>query len=272
MPTYAIGDLQGCCDELERLLDLLRFDSAQDQLWLVGDLINRGPESLRTLRLVMALGSAASVVLGNHDLHLLATAHAVRRPAPSDTLMPILDAPDAADILDWVRTRKLAHFSDGWLMVHAGVLPQWTVADALARAAEVEAVLRGDDWPDLLRHMYGNHPDQWSDALHGWDRLRVIINTFTRLRFCDLAGRMDLDTKEGAGAAPAGMHPWFEVPGRRTAGTPIVFGHWSTLGLVLQPNLLGIDTGCVWGGRLSAVRLEDRALFQVECRQHQRPG
>ena len=272
MSTYAIGDLQGCCDECERLLERIAFDPAQDTVWLVGDLINRGPASLATLRLARALGSAARVVLGNHDLHLLATAHGVRAPGRSDTLRPILEAPDAAELLDWVRTRPLAHHEHGILMVHAGVLPQWSVADTLVRAAEVELVLRSEQWGELLANMYGNTPDHWRDDLAGWDRLRVIINVFTRLRFCDAGGQMEFDIKEGAAAAPPGYLPWFDVPGRRTAGTPIVFGHWSTLGLLLRPDLMGIDTGCVWGGRLSALRLEDRALFQVECPAHQNPG
>jgi bis(5'-nucleosyl)-tetraphosphatase (symmetrical) len=272
MSTYAIGDLQGCCDDCEQLLERVRFDPACDHLWLVGDLINRGPESLRTLRLVKSLGTAATVVLGNHDLHLLAAAHGVRKLSKSDTLTAILDAPDAAELLAWVRTRKLAHYEHGMLMVHAGVLPHWTVAATLEYAHEVETALRADNWDELLRHMYGNQPDRWTDGLQGWERLRVLINVFTRLRFCSADGQMEFDTTEGAAGAPAGFLPWFEVPGRASAETPIIFGHWSTLGLLMRPTLLGIDTGCVWGGRLSAVRLEDRALFQVDCREHRRPG
>ena len=272
MAIYAIGDLQGCCDEFERLLDLIGFDLTRDRLWLVGDLINRGPASLRTLRRVMALGSAATVVLGNHDLHLLAAAHRLRKPAPSDTLHDILDAPDADEILDWVRTRKLAHHENGMLLVHAGVLPQWSAADAMQGAFEVELALRGPDWLEVLRHMYGNTPDRWDPALTGMSRLRVLINVFTRLRFCTPSGQMEFDTKEGAGAALPGYLPWFDVTPRATAETTVIFGHWSTLGLLQRPNLLGIDTGCVWGGRLTAVRLDDRALFQVDCQQHRRPG
>jgi len=172
----------------------------------------------------------------------------------------------------WVRRRKLAHHEAGTLLVHAGVLPQWSVADAMRLAYEVELALQGPDWLEMLRHMYGNQPDRWDESLTGWARLRVLINVFTRLRFCTPDGQMEFMTKEGAHAAPAGFLPWFDVAGRRHATTTVVFGHWSTLGLLQRPNLLGIDTGCVWGGALTAVRLEDRVVFQVDCRQHQRPG
>jgi len=272
MATYAIGDLQGCCDAFERLLENIRFDPGADRLWLVGDLVNRGPESLRTLRLVRSLGDSAVVVLGNHDLHLLAASQGLRKAHPSDTLDLILAAPDAAELLDWVRHRKLAHLENDVLMVHAGVLPQWTAAKAVALAGEVEAALRGPAWPDFLAHMFGNRPDRWHDDLRGRDRLRVLVNVFTRLRFCTPDGTMDFAIKEGAAQAPPGYLPWFEVPDRASADTTVLFGHWSTLGLLMRPNLLGIDTGCVWGGRLSAVRLEDRALFQVQCPQYLNPG
>jgi bis(5'-nucleosyl)-tetraphosphatase (symmetrical) len=263
--TLAIGDLQGCRDALEHLLDAAGPDARDGPLWFAGDLVNRGPDSLGALRRVRALGERATVVLGNHDLHLLAVASGLRRAHRTDTLDPILAAPDRDALLDWLRARPLAHFGDGHLLVHAGVFPQWTAEQAVALAGEVERVLRGPDWVDFLRTMYGNLPDRWDDALSGDDRLRAIVNALTRMRFVDADGRMDFAVKEGAGAAPAGLVPWFDAPGRRTAGVTVVFGHWSTLGLVLRPDLVSLDTGCVWGGSLTAVRLEDRAVLQVRC-------
>jgi bis(5'-nucleosyl)-tetraphosphatase (symmetrical) len=266
------------------LLDAIHFDAATDRLWFVGDLINRGPESLRTLRKVKALGAAAMVVLGNHDLHLLAASIGVRKPSPSDTLSEILNAPDAAELLEWVRQRQLAHrevvaciHPNGedlvdHLLVHAGVLPDWTAEALMQRAAEVETALRGSDWQAFLAHLFGNNPERWQDDLQGDDRLRVIVNACTRLRFCTPLGQMEFATKEGADGAPDGFMPWFEIAQRRTQSQTVVFGHWSTLGLITRPNLLALDTGCVWGGRLTAVRLEDRALFQVQCPQARRPG
>jgi bis(5'-nucleosyl)-tetraphosphatase (symmetrical) len=276
MAIYAIGDLQGCAEALDRLLEALRFDTSQDRLWLVGDLVNRGPESLRTLRTVHALGSAAQVVLGNHDLHLLALACGVKRTHASDTLDEILGAPDAHELIEWLRRRPLAHVErigeKQFLMVHAGILPDWSVEDTLARAGEVGRVLESDLWRDFLRDVYGDQPERWAESLTGHARLRVIVNCLTRLRFCNPDGVLDLKTKEGADHAPPGFVPWFEVPGRKAAATTIVFGHWSTLGLVNRPNLVGLDTGCVWGGALTAVRLENRALVQVACPQYRAPG
>jgi bis(5'-nucleosyl)-tetraphosphatase (symmetrical) len=270
--TYAIGDLQGCSDALERLLAAAGPDARETPLWFAGDLVNRGPDSLGALRRVRALGERATVVLGNHDLHLLTTATGVRRAHRSDTLGDVLAAPDRHALLDWLRRRPLAHLAQGHLLVHAGVFPQWTAEQAVALAAEVEQVLRGPDWVDFLRVMYGNAPDRWDDALTGDDRLRAIVNALTRMRFVDGAGRMDFAVKEGAGAAPPGLVPWFDAPGRRTGDVTVVFGHWSTLGLVLRPNLVSLDTGCVWGGSLSAVRLEDRAVLQVRCPRASAPG
>lgn len=267
--TWAIGDLQGCLDSLLALEARL---PAKARLWLTGDLVNRGPRSLDSLRWAMAQGDRVITVLGNHDLHLLAVAAGIRKAHRTDTLTDILAAPDRDALLDWVRTRPLAHHAQGWLMVHAGVLPQWSVARTLELAGEVQAVLSGPRWIEFLREMYGNKPARWSDGLTGHDRLRVIVNALTRLRFCTPNGKMEFDTKDGAGAPPAGHHPWFDVPGRATAGTPIVFGHWSTLGLLNRPDLLGIDTGCVWGGELTAVRLSDRALVRQACRQTLAPG
>ena len=270
--TYVIGDVQGCGHALAALEAKIRQQDPNPYLLFVGDLVNRGPQSLASLRRMKALGEQGAVVLGNHDLHLLAAAHGLRKPHAQDTLHEILAAPDRDELLDWLRHQKLALFHQGHLVLHAGLLPQWSVEQALALAGEVESVLQGPHWLDFLAHMYGNQPDTWDDALAGHDRLRVIVNALTRLRFCDAQGRMDFHTKEGAGAAPPGFMPWFDVPGRKSAGTPVVCGHWSTLGLMLREDVMAIDTGCVWGGKLTAVRLPDRALVQVECEQAQQPG
>ncbi|MGA2550133.1 MAG: symmetrical bis(5'-nucleosyl)-tetraphosphatase [Burkholderiaceae bacterium] len=276
MATYALGDLQGCADALDRMLDALRFDVQEDRLWFVGDLVNRGPESLRTLRTVKALKEAAVVVLGNHDLHLLALAAGAKRPHSADTLGEILDAPDAADLIDWLRRRPLAHLEvvgdEPILMVHAGLLPSWSVKEGCERAHEVEVVLAGSGWQEFMGLMYGDEPLRWDPLLTGPRRLRMIVNAFTRLRFCTQDGLLDLQTKEGAGQAPEGYMPWFEIPDRKAESHTIVFGHWSTLGLVNRPHVLGLDTGCVWGGSLTAVRLEDRVLTQVACPQYRVPG
>jgi bis(5'-nucleosyl)-tetraphosphatase (symmetrical) len=260
--TWAIGDLQGCLTPMLELHAQLPPDA---RLWLTGDIVNRGPQSLDSLRWAIAQGDRLVTVLGNHDLHLLAVIAGVRAPHRDDTLDDILAAPDRDALVDWIRTRPLAHLEHGWLMVHAGLLPQWSAARAIELADEVHQVLAGPGWLDFVRVMYGNQPDRWDDALEGHDRLRTIVNAFTRLRFCTTEGRMEFATKEGAGAAPPHHHPWFDVPGRASAGTPIVFGHWSSLGLLQRADLLGIDTGCVWGGCLTAVRLSDRRLMQVTC-------
>lgn len=273
MSTWMIGDLQGCCDSLDALLARPEIaGEAGARFWFAGDLVNRGPASLATMRRVMALGERAQAVLGNHDLHLLAVAAGVRPPGKSDTLREILDAPDAAEILEWLRRRPLAHFEHGHLLVHAGVLPAWTAEQTLALAGEVQAALRGPDWRQFLAQMYGNEPAAWDDGLEGADRLRVIVNALTRLRFCTAEGTMEFETKEGAGHAPEGYLPWFDVPGRATASVTVVFGHWSTLGLLQRPGLVALDTGCVWGGQLTAVRLEDHKVVQVRCPQYRVPG
>ena len=271
---YLIGDVQGCCDAFERLLAAIGFSPSRDRLWVLGDLVNRGPQSLATLRRCQALGAAANCLLGNHDLHLLAVACGADAPRRGDTLDDVLAAPDAAALLDWLRHQRLAAVDDGWLLVHAGVVPQWDRGDTLARAAEVEAVLRGPAPADFLRAMYGSAPGRWSPALGGDDRLRFIVNALTRIRFCDAEGTLDLHTKEGAGAAPPGFAPWFDIAGRRTAGQPVAFGHWSALGLVERPDLLALDTGCVWGGALTAARIDGgrRDVVQVRCEQAQVPG
>ncbi|GAB3625394.1 biotin transporter BioY [Pandoraea terrae] len=270
--TYAIGDLQGCLTSLETLIARLPADA---DVWLPGDLVNRGPDSVGTLRHVMSLGSRATVVLGNHDLHLLAVAAGVRLTHASDTIDDILMAPDRDVLIDWVRHRPLAHYARGYLMVHAGVVPQWTAAQTVTLARDVENALRGPDWKAFLGRMFGNQPDQWQDHLVDEDRHRLTINALTRLRFCTADGRMDFKIKEGADAAPPGFAPWFDAPGRKTADTTVVFGHWSALGFVMRENLLGLDTGCVWGGKLTAVKLTadpaDREVLQVDCRQSRDP-
>lgn len=266
MSTYAVGDIQGCQDSLLHLLDTCAFDPARDRLWLVGDLVNRGPHSLATLRFVRSLGNAAMAVLGNHDLYLLMLAAGVeRRRGHDDTLDEILAAPDRDELLDWLRRLPLCHLENGYCMVHAGLLPQWTAPQARALAAEVEALLRGDDYREALAHMWGSEPDRWSDDLGGWERMRVVVNAMTRMRFCTPDGVMEFKVKGEAANAPPGYLPWFEVPGRRSADHVLVTGHWSALGLKLLPNLLALDSGCLWGGQLSALRLEDRQLFQVGC-------
>ncbi|HVL46317.1 MAG TPA: symmetrical bis(5'-nucleosyl)-tetraphosphatase [Acidovorax sp.] len=280
MAIYCIGDIQGCDSALERLLDTIGFSASRDTVYLLGDLVNRGPDSAAVLRRCVRHGDAIRCLLGNHDLHLLAAAHGARKPSRRDTLASVLDAPDRNALLGWLRQQPLArtheHAGQPLLMVHAGVVPDWTAADTLARAQEVNAVLRGPDLPAFLHTMYGNTPDRWSDALTGTDRLRVIVNVLTRMRFCTADGVMDFESTESASAAPAGLMPWFEVPGRRTAGTLTAFGHWSTLGWLNRSDLLGLDTGCVWGGCLSAVRfgatLAERELLQVHCEQAQAPG
>lgn len=272
MATFAIGDVQGCADELHQLLTAIDALQPDALLVFVGDLVNRGPASLSTLRRIKAMGPRARMVLGNHDLHLLAVAHGVRAAGRGDTLNPILQAPDRDELLDWLRRQPLALMTDGWLVVHAGVLPQWSAAQILSLAAEVEACLQAPDWLDFLHSMYGNQPARWSDTLTGHARLRCIVNALTRIRFCSADGEMEFASKEGPAQPPPGYMPWFDVPGRRSADTRVLFGHWSTLGVVQRANLVGLDSGCVWGGKLSALRLADQYLLQVDCPRHQIPG
>jgi len=267
MATYAIGDVQGCYDSLRRLLELLHFDPAQDRLWFAGDLVNRGPQSLQTLRFVSGLGAAALTVLGNHDLHLLALANGGRK-GKRDTLEPVLAAPDRDELLAWLRRQPLLQeTADGsTALLHAGLPPQWDLPQARACAREAEAALRGDAYAELLRSMYGDQPDQWDEALGGVQRLRFIINCYTRLRYCDAGGRADFKDKGAPGTQAKGLLPWFAVPGRRSAGTRLIFGHWSTLGQVAWPQYAvhGLDTGAVWGGKLTAMRIEDGQLFAAD--------
>lgn len=276
MALYFIGDVQGCDSALQRLLDTIDFSPSRDTLYLLGDLVNRGPDSAGVLRRMMALGDAARCLLGNHDLSLLATAHGVRRQRRGDTLDNILDAADRAAMLEWLRHQHMALLEHGCLMVHAGVLPSWTAEKTIALAHEVETVLRGPDLPAFLQHMYGNEPVAWHDDLQGVARLRTIVNALTRLRFCSAEGAMDFESTEGADHTPPGLMPWFEVPSRKTAHVTMAFGHWSQLGLVVQPKLLALDTGCVWGGCLSSCRWDAdptrREVIQVNCAQAQVPG
>lgn len=265
MATYAIGDVQGCFEELQRLLAATGYDRRRDRLWLVGDLVNRGPQSLEVLRFVRSLGEAAITVLGNHDLHLIMLAAGCSRRRADDTLDAVLAAPDSEELLAWLRSRPLLHVEGDYAMVHAGLLPQWSVKKARKLAAEVERALTADDFESMLSHLWGSEPAAWSDELAGWERLRVIVNVMTRMRFCSSVGVMEFKTKGEATDAPPGFLPWFAVPGRRSADHVLVTGHWSALGLRLEANLLALDSGCYWGQQLSALRLEDRQLFQVDC-------
>jgi bis(5'-nucleosyl)-tetraphosphatase (symmetrical) len=282
MSLYLIGDLQGCDAALQRLLEKIAFSASRDTLYLLGDLVNRGPASEAVLRRLMGYGAAARCLLGNHDLHLLATAYGARRPSRKDTLQGVLNAPDRHAMLEWLRHQNLA-LRERWggrdlLMVHAGVLPGWSADSTMQLAREVEAALRSPDAATFFATMYGNAPDAWSDTLQGPERLRVIVNALTRMRLCTPDGRMEFGFSGGADAVPDGYLPWFEVPGRLSADTTVAFGHWSTLGWLNRSDLFSMDTGCVWGGCLSALRITPRTtgwdteLIQVQCEQAQKPG
>lgn len=268
MATYAIGDVQGCYDELRALLEAIGFDPGHDRLWFVGDLVNRGPKSLEVLRFVRDLGERATVVLGNHDLHLVSEFEGFDRRRKDDTFGDVLAARDARGLIDWLRCRPLMHVEGRYALVHAGVLPQWTIARALELAREVQAALAAPHYRDFLAHLYGSQPDEWRDDLAGWDRLRLIVNAMTRMRFCAPDGKMEFRAK--GSDPPPGYRPWYEL--RPPELETVVCGHWSTLGLKLTPRLAALDTGCVWGGRLTGFRLEDRALYQLPCPGHQLPG
>jgi bis(5'-nucleosyl)-tetraphosphatase (symmetrical) len=274
MARFAIGDLQGCAAELRALLEVIKFSADRDQLWFVGDLVNRGPQSLECLRLIRALGDNAVVVLGNHDLHLLARAFGSRlRDKAGDTLQEVLRAPDRMPILQWLLERPLAYQDPlhGELLIHAGLVPQWTVPQTLALAQEVRTALRAAP-EEFFDHMYGDKPDQWSADLTGTDRLRFVVNTLTRLRVCTAAGRVALKAKGPPKPGPAALLPWFEIPDRASRGTRIIFGHWSTLGYVNAHGVIGLDTGCVWGGALTAVNLDGPIKpISVACRGYQLP-
>jgi bis(5'-nucleosyl)-tetraphosphatase (symmetrical) len=270
MAHYAIGDVQGCHAELCQLLDLVGFSPREDRLWLVGDLVNRGPDSVGVLREIVALGDAAITVLGNHDFHLLTVAAGHRPPHRGDTLDAVLHAPDRDRLLDWLACRPLVAVEGERLLVHAGLLPQWTAATALSLAREVQAVLAGEKRHEFLGVLYGDEPRAWRDDLAGYDRLRVIVNACTRLRFCAADGTMELHEKRGAQHTPDGYRPWFAHDHRRSADVTVVCGHWSTLDLELAPNVLMLDSGCLWGGALTAMRFPDRRVYQVPSRQPQR--
>lgn len=272
--VYLMGDVQGCAAALQRLLAEIGFSPSRDTLHVLGDLVNRGPDNLGVLRRLHALGDACRCLLGNHDLHLLATAHGLRRAHAGDTIADVLHSPERDAWVQWLAHQRLADSTCGWLLVHAGVVPQWSAEQTLALAGEVQALLRGPDARDFFTRMYGNEPTRWSAALQGPERWRLVVNVLTRLRFCRADGTLELKAKEGADAAPPGCLPWFEVPGRHTQGQPIAFGHWSTLGLKNQPDLLALDTGCVWGGALTVARVDGgrREVHQVRCEQAQVPG
>ena len=281
MALYCIGDIQGCDDAFAQLLQIVDFSASRDTLYVLGDLVNRGPKSAEVLRRCMQAGDAMRPLLGNHDLHLLAAAQGLRRQSKRDTLDQVLQAPDCDALLHWLRQQPLARLhthasGEQLLMVHAGVLPQWSLEEAMALSAEVQAVLQDADYARFLQNMYGNQPSHWSSDLQGDERLRCIVNAFTRLRFCSDAGVMDFESSESAEQAPQGLMPWFDVPGRLTKDTPIAFGHWSTLGHINRPHLIAMDTGCVWGGCLSMMRIgehmHERELIQIQCPQAQVPG
>ena len=268
MATYAVGDLQGCFSELEQLLEAVSFNPEKDQLWLAGDLVNRGPESLEVLRFASGMGDRVRCVLGNHDLHLLAVAYSGARLKRSDTLQKILDAPDRERLLYWLRHQPLFHYDKklGFVMSHAGIPPIWDLQQTLCYAGEVESVLQGDAYINYFENMYGNKPSKWSDSLSGFDRLRVITNYFTRMRFCTAKGKLDFDSKEGLDQCPKGYAPWFSYP--RQVKDKIIFGHWAALeGDVDADGIYGLDTGCVWGGRLTALHLESGEQTSVNSLQ-----
>lgn len=267
MATYAIGDIQGCLEPLKALLKKFDFNREKDRLWIAGDLVNRGPDSLPTLRFLYELREHIDIVLGNHDLHLLAVAAGFKKPTPSDTLDEILVAPDRSDLLNWLRMQPLVHHDSSlnFTMVHAGIPPQWSVNEALTYAKEVEDILKGNHINDFLKVMYGNNPNSWNESLTGMDRIRLITNYFTRMRFCTPHGELELTTKSTACDSPKGYHPWFSVNNRKAKDDNIIFGHWASLqGQTDQKNIFALDTGCVWGGELTAMRLEDKEIFSVK--------
>ena len=275
MATYAIGDIQGCYDPLRRLLDYISFDPSKDRLWLVGDLVNRGPSSLETLRFVHGLGDAATVVLGNHDLYLVMQAEGYGKTSKEDTLDTVLKAADCDELLAWLRSRPLFHIDGSWAMVHAGVLPQWTVKQAKTLSDEVTTALTAADYKKFLANMWGSEPLAWSDDLMDWDRLRVVVNAMTRMRFVTSDGAMELKApgnKASPAQGPIGCVPWFNADRRATANQSIVCGHWSALGYYETKNIVALDTGCLWGGSLTAFRLEDRRVFRLPSPQYVKPS
>jgi len=277
--VYAIGDVQGCYDELVQLLEKIKFKEDRDRLWFTGDLVNRGPKSLQTLRMVRAMGANATVVLGNHDLHLLAFAYDHLKPGRKDTLDDIMKAPDREELLEWLRFRPLIHVDNelGLVLVHAGLHPDWSIDKARSLAHEVESVLRSDKHISFYKHMYGDKPRTWSDDLNSWARLRFITNIFTRMRYCDKEGKTNMSPKGAPGTQPKGLQPWFEIKTRRSKNKPIIFGHWSTLALLNSyhyKDVYPLDTGCLWGGRLTAMRIDNKQFtrISVNCPESQKPS
>lgn len=271
MASYAIGDIQGCYHAFQALLERISFDQKSDRLWLVGDLVNRGSGSLEVLRWCYAHQDSLTVVLGNHDLHALVVAEGIVAAHKGDTLDALLAAHDSDELLNWLRHQHLIYQEGNHLMVHAGLLPQWTAEQALGYAAEVESVLHGENYLDFLKHMYGNLPDHWRDDLAGFDRLRVITNAATRLRICSAVGQMEFKFKGELEDIPAGYMPWFDVPKRATQDTQVIFGHWSALGLQQRENIYALDTGCLWGGKLTAMNIETKAVVQVDSHPLDKP-
>lgn len=268
MSIYAIGDIQGCFDDLQRLLDFIKFDPQNDQLWFVGDLVNRGPKSLETLRFVKSLGQSAVTVLGNHDLHLLATSYKQRKPRKKDSLEQVLKAKDCDELLDWLRHQPLFHHDKDFCLLHAGLPPQWDFFKTKKMARKAEKVLQGIDYLEFFKVMYGDKPDIWeADDLKGMNKIRFIINCFTRMRYCDVNGRLDFSNNGAVGTQPAHLMPWFTVPGRKSSPMNIVFGHWSTLGYYQGNNCYAIDTGCLWGGQLTALKLGKKVKrLSIDCK------
>jgi len=263
--TLVIGDVQGCYDQLMRLLERAGYDERRDVLWFVGDLVNRGPQSAQTLRFVKGLGDRQVTVLGNHDLALLVIAAGIKKPHRGDTFDELLAASDRDELIDWLRRQKLMHAGNGYAMVHAGLLPQWSEEQAFALAGEVETVLRAADYRQFLENMYGNEPVQWRNDLAGHDRLRGIVNARSRLRLVTPDGAGEVKHKLGLDRLPSGYLPWYDAPGRASRDERVIFGHWAALGLLLREDVVCLDSGCVWGRALSALRLEDRRIFQLDC-------
>lgn len=285
MAIYAIGDLQGCYQDLQNLLEKLQFDKNSDTLWFVGDLVNRGPDSLATLRFVKKLGKAAIIVLGNHDLHLLAIYHDLKKNKDS-SIQQILDAPDCDELIHWLRQRPLLHHDNGlnFTLVHAGIYPLWNLKQANQYANELESVLKSDNYLEFLQHMYGNKPASWSEDLEGWDRLRFICNSFTRMRYVSQKAELDFEYNGVPGSQPDKLIPWYKLTERATKNNNIIFGHWSTLGffeydnnLEISPNVYATDTGCVWGGKLTALKIErektriETEYISIDCPQRSKP-
>lgn len=270
MSTYLVGDIQGCLDELQLLLEQVQFNKDQDTLWVAGDLVARGPKSLETLRFIKSLGHSAKIVLGNHDLHLIAVSLGIHRAKPKDQTLPILEADDCHQLIEWLRHQPLLAEHPKFVMTHAGIYPTWSLEQARSAAWEVETVLRGDNWKYLIQKMYANHPDKWSDSLQGIERLRFIINAFTRMRYCHLDGRLDMDSKLPPDEVnPMELIPWFEFKNRLPLSKVAIFGHWAALMGVDNEHVIGLDTGCVWGNHMTMLRWEDKRYFKQAALSHQ---